>query len=133
MPGISDEGENQQAEAPPFDQALVGKWIEVLWRYMDKATNKPMLIWSRGRISRVADGLTDTRSPRAKTVLPLGAVLWEWEADPVFEEPAGERGGSFSIPTSGTPPGRCNTAGDMTLASLTLVREQFSKKKSLRD
>ena len=76
---------------PPFDQALVGKWIEVLWRYTDKATNKPMLIWSRGRISRVADGLADTRSPRAKTVLPLGAVLWEWEADPEFEEPAGER------------------------------------------
>ena len=43
----------------------------------------------RGRVARVADGLSDKQSPRAKKLLPAGAVLWEWDADPEFDEPAG--------------------------------------------
>ena len=49
-----------------------------------------MLIWSPGRVERVADGLTDTRSSRAKKILPGGALLWAWEADKDFDEPAGQ-------------------------------------------
>ena len=49
-----------------------------------------MLIWSSGRVARIADGLTDKRSPRARTVLPAGMVLWAWDADPEFDEQAGE-------------------------------------------
>lgn len=49
-----------------------------------------MLIWATGRVARVADGLTDTRSVRAKKLLPAGAVLWAWDADPEFGEVAGE-------------------------------------------
>ena len=49
------------------------------------------LIWATGRVARVADGLTDKRSTRAKTFLPAGAVLWAWDADPEFGEVAGER------------------------------------------
>ena len=30
-------------------------------------------------------------SPRAQTVLPAGMVLWAWDADPEFDEPAGEK------------------------------------------
>ena len=44
-----------------------------------------------GRVARVADGLTDKRSSRAQKVLPAGAVLWAWDADPAFDEPAGEQ------------------------------------------
>ena len=40
---------------------------------------------------RVADGLTDKKSPRARKVLPAGMVLWAWEADPEFDEAAGEQ------------------------------------------
>ena len=40
---------------------------------------------------RVADGLTNTRSARAKKILPAGALLWAWDADPEFEEVAGEQ------------------------------------------
>ena len=37
------------------------------------------------------DGLTEKRSTRAKQILPRGFVqLWGWDADPEFEEPAGE-------------------------------------------
>ena len=38
----------------------------------------------------MADGLTDTRSDRAKKILPRGFVLWAWDADPEYDEPAGE-------------------------------------------
>ena len=56
----------QPQDAPAFDQKLVGKQLEVLWKYFDKDTNEPILIWATGRVKRIADGLTDVRSPRAR-------------------------------------------------------------------
>ena len=41
-------------------------------------------------MERVADGLSDTRSARAKKILPAGALLWAWEANTEFEEVAGQ-------------------------------------------
>ena len=43
----------------------------------------------------IADGKTHKRSKRCKQILPAGAVLWAWDADPEFDEAAGERSGSF--------------------------------------
>ena len=40
---------------------------------------------------RVADGLTDKKTVRGKKLLPAGALLWAWDADPDFEEAAGEQ------------------------------------------
>ena len=45
----------------------------------------------RRAVTRVADGLTDKRSSRAQKILPAGALLWAWDADPQFDEPAGEQ------------------------------------------
>ena len=81
----------QPDEAPAFDQELVGKRIEVLWKYFDQDSNQPRMIWSSGTVKRIADGLTDKRSSRAKKILPGGAVLWAWDADPDFDEQAGEQ------------------------------------------
>ena len=39
----------------------------------------------------MADGLTDKSSARAKKILPAGAILWAWDADPAYNEPAGEQ------------------------------------------
>ena len=90
--GISDSVESMNDnDPPPFDQALVGKQLEVLWKYTNQETGEKLLIWATGRVARVADGLTDKRSSRAQKVLPAGAVLWEWDADPAFNEPAGEQ------------------------------------------
>jgi superoxide dismutase len=90
--GTSDAVENLQPLTPPaFDQSLVGKKLEVLWKYIDKATKDPMLIWITGRVARVADGLSDKRSSRARKILPGGALLWAWDADPDFDERAGEQ------------------------------------------
>ena len=80
----------QQKEAPAFNQQLVGKRLEVLWKYL-LPDGTSQLIWSTGRVARVADGLTDKRSQRAKNLLPGGAVLWAWDADPEFGEVAGEK------------------------------------------
>ena len=50
-----------------------------------------MKIWASGTVTRVADGLTDKRSKRAQKILPAGALLWAWDADPEYEEKAGEK------------------------------------------
>ena len=93
--GISDHVEDLNPDlVPPFDQALVGKWIEILWPYTVKdgaEKGEKKLIWATGRVVRIADGLTDKRSKRAQKLLPAGAGLWAWEADPEFEEAAGEQ------------------------------------------
>ena len=90
--GISDTVEGMNPiDPPPFDQALVGKQLEVLWKYTNIETGEPQLIWATGRVARVADGLTDKRSSRAQKILPAGAVLWAWDADPDFGEQAGEQ------------------------------------------
>ena len=90
--GISDPVEDMCGDLPPaFDQQLVGKRIEVLWRYFDKDTKEPQLIWATGRVAKVADGKTDKRTQLCKKVLPAGAVLWAWDADPDFDEAAGEQ------------------------------------------
>ena len=54
-------------------------------------SGEAVLIWTPGRVARVADGLTDKRSARARKILPAGALLWEWEANEEFGEKAGEQ------------------------------------------
>ena len=78
-------------EPPVFDTRLVGKRLEVCWPYKDK-DGKTIKIWASGKIKRVADGLTDKRSERAKKIMPAGAfMLWAWEADRDYNEAAGEQ------------------------------------------
>ena len=87
--GISDSVEVRQPEKPPsFDVNLVGKQLEICWPY--KLANKTAKIWASGRVVRVADGVTHYRSAGCKKPLDAGAVLWAWEADPDYDEPAGE-------------------------------------------
>ena len=81
LAGISDRVEAAQPlDPPPFDTGLVGKQLEVCWPY--KEAGRTVKIWACGTVRRVADGLTDRSSSRAKKVLPAGAVLWGWDADP---------------------------------------------------
>ena len=90
--GIADTIEGlQPPEPPPFDQQFVNTMIEVLWKYVNQDTGETVLIWSAGKVKRVADGMTDKRTKRCTTLLKAGAVLWAWEADPAFDEPAGEQ------------------------------------------
>jgi hypothetical protein len=78
----------QPPTAPPFDAELVGKRLEICWPY--KQHGKTQKIWASGVVKRVADGITDKR-PRARTkLLEAGALLWAWDADPEYDEKAGE-------------------------------------------
>ena len=88
--GISDEVEAlQPSEAPPFDIWLAGKQLEVLWPYQENGTT--IKIWASGTVVRVADGLTDKTSKRARKILPAGALLWAWEANLEHDELPGEK------------------------------------------
>ena len=88
--GVSDRWEvRQQKEALSFDTQLVGKRIEVCWPYKENGTT--VKIWASGTVKRVADGLVDKASARAKKILPAGALLWAWDADPEYDERAGEK------------------------------------------
>jgi hypothetical protein len=91
--GISDDVEDvQPLVAPRFTDNLVGKRLEILWKYFDKADhNKPTLIWASVRVVKVADGKKQKRLARARKVLPAGALLVAWDADPEFDEKAGEQ------------------------------------------
>ena len=89
--GVADPLEGAQPPRPEFTNELMGKSMEVLWRYTDKDSGKAMLIWAPGRVKRVADGLSDKRSRLCRNLLPAGAVLWEWDADAEFGEKAGEQ------------------------------------------
>ena len=86
----------QPNEPPLFDQQLVGKWLEVCWEYNvvdenEQPTGETTLIWAPLFVKRVADGLTDTKSSRARKVLPAGMCLLGWESDSKWAEKAGER------------------------------------------
>ena len=85
----------QQLCAPAFDQSLVGKRLEALWKYVDKVnSNKATLIWTTGHVVHVADGpaaKSGRSTKKAKQVLPAGAVLWAWDADSEFDEVVGEQ------------------------------------------
>ena len=52
---------------------------------------KAHLIWATGLVKQIADGVTNKKSKAAKKILPAGAVLWAWDADPEFDEQAGQQ------------------------------------------
>ena len=82
----------QPRKPPPFDVKLVDRQLEVCWPYKDKETGATVKIWATGTVRRVADGIADRASTRANAkILPAGALLWAWEADPEYDEPAGEK------------------------------------------
>ena len=76
----------QQKDAPLLDDSLVGKRLEINWRYYHTETRQPLLMWCWGEVVQVADGLSDKASERCRKLLPAGAVLMKWPADPDRKE-----------------------------------------------
>ena len=80
--------ERVEAQRAELTQGV--EWVAVrTWAYKEKG--KTVKIWASGTVKCVADGLQDTRSARAKKILPAGALLWGWDADPEYDEVAGEQ------------------------------------------
>jgi hypothetical protein len=77
--GVLDSVEDQQPEIPPpLNESLIGKKIEIRWRYWRKARagekgkKKQVFIWCEGTVVEVADGLIK-KSPQCKEALPPGS------------------------------------------------------------
>ena len=74
-------------DAPPCNESLIGKELEIRWRYWRPATEgergkkKAVDIWCVGEVVRVANGTTDKESPRCKHPLAKGAVCWPADRD----------------------------------------------------
>ena len=85
--GEDDVLEREQPEdPPPLDDSLVGKRLEICWKYYSTETDEPLLIWSPCEVVKVADGTSDKASERCKKMLPAGAVLVKWAEDKDREE-----------------------------------------------
>ena len=86
---IDRVGDGQPDDAPSFD-SLVGKRIEVRWRYWVKDTSRKskrrgVYIWCEGEVVGVADG-QKKRTPQCKSPLPWGAVRIRWPEDAAYAE-----------------------------------------------
>lgn len=98
---------SSRVQGPVPDKALVGKMLEVRWRYWHKTTGQPVYMWCEGEVVQVrvlvrpavahssgnthvatqaADGEADRMSARCKKVLPAGALRIKWPADVEYDE-----------------------------------------------
>lgn len=88
-------GDRQPSKAPPLDESLIGRKVEIHWRYWRPTTEaeqskakgkrkapqkKQVFIWCEGTIEEVSDG-TIRQSKRHEDALPAGAVRIRWPAD----------------------------------------------------
>ena len=79
-------------DAPPCNESLIGKELEIRWRYWrpakegERGKKKAVDIWCVGEVVSVANGTTDQESPRCKHPLAKGAVRIKWPADADFDE-----------------------------------------------
>ena len=85
-------GDIMPREAPPCNDSLIGKELEIRWRYWrpaaegERGKRKAVDIWCIGTVVRIANGKTDKESPRCKKILDAGAVCIKWPADKDFDE-----------------------------------------------
>ena len=90
---IAYAADNAPLDAPPA-HTLVGKWVEVCWRYWapvegETAAGKPKRkqekLWCEAEVVQVANG-TEKESPRCRKLVKAGAVRLRWPADPEHGE-----------------------------------------------
>ena len=82
--------------APPCDATLIGKELELRWRYWrptvegERGKRRAVDIWADGTVVQVANDTTDENSPRFKVPSKFkgtNAVLVRWPPDPAREQP----------------------------------------------
>ena len=81
LDGVGDE----QTDAPPLDDSMVGSKLEVCWRYWRPPTDEEMAsgekrkkigvkMWCEGTVEQVANGTSVKETPRCKSLLKAGAL-----------------------------------------------------------
>ncbi|KAL1510813.1 hypothetical protein AB1Y20_007097 [Prymnesium parvum] len=83
---VSDRQPYATGQGPVPDENLIGKKLEVRWRYYNKHTGEPIYIWCEGNVVQVADGEKDKKTARCRKLLPAGALRIQWPADAEFDE-----------------------------------------------
>lgn len=108
---VHDRQPYPTGQGPALDNDLVGKNLEVRWRYYNSETKQPVYIWCEGTVVQVsaysvcllpisvhcqfgclalqvADGEKekDKMTARCKKILPAGAVRIKWAADEDYDE-----------------------------------------------
>lgn len=110
---VSDQQPYPTGQGPTPGKDLVGKTIEVRWRYRHVETGQPVYIWCEGVVekvlvaprtynvhhsicsaaycsaclcAKVADGEKDKATARCKKILPAGVVQIRWAADVEYDE-----------------------------------------------
>ncbi|KAL1502961.1 hypothetical protein AB1Y20_011032 [Prymnesium parvum] len=83
---VSDRQPYPTGQGPVPDKSLVGKTLEVRWRYRHVETGQPVYIWCEGIVEKVADGEKDKATARCKRTLPAGVVQIRWAADIEYDE-----------------------------------------------
>ena len=92
---IDELGDVQPEKSPKIDDAFVGSWLEICWRYWRKPTEEEVAagekrkkigvkIWCEGEVTHVANGTTTTVNPesaRCKKLANAGAIRIRWPAD----------------------------------------------------
>ena len=80
-------------DAPPCDRSLIGKELEVRWRYWrparegERGQKKAVDIWCVGTVVQIANDSTDAESPKVpKKFRDTSAVKIMWPADADYDE-----------------------------------------------
>ena len=98
--GDIDRVADQNPEHPPQHHVLVGKWLEICWRYWrpptaaekakgDKRKKIATKIWCACEVMQIANGTSTTVNPdnaKCRQLADAGAVRVRWPADPVRKE-----------------------------------------------
>ena len=84
----------QPKHPPPLNSSLVGRWLEVNWKYYSQTDGEPVLMWCSAEVVKVADGFSDKASSRCKKPLQAGAVLLKWPEDKDRDEEREEKEGN---------------------------------------
>lgn len=57
---VGDRQPYSAGQGPPLDNSMVGKMIEVRWRYRHKETGEPIFLWAEGEVVQVIGALSNS-------------------------------------------------------------------------
>ena len=125
--GIGDRVQNRQpVQPPPFDDTLVGRRLEVRYRYdvVDLETKEPTgeiaFLWCSCEVLRVSDGTirkVGAMGQELKSTHPAGHVLLRWDANEAIglERLSHPSSGWACCPQSGTQTSCMRGVGTQTM------------------
>eukprot|EP00965_Chrysotila_dentata_P127707 4222742-Pleurochrysis_carterae.AAC.1 len=63
------------------------RWSYIITTPSQSTPREHTYMWCNGEVASVADGTSNKKSEKARTLLPAGAVHFKWPADVERDEP----------------------------------------------